>query len=679
MLKHSTILVVLFSAFFCISANQSKAQLSRKVLFLGNSYTDVNNLPQIVHDVALSAGDTLVFDKYAPGGYQLIDHSSDATTKSKIMAGGWDYVVMQGQSQEPITYSSQFNNGGFAVYNLVKQYNPCAVVMTYMTWGRKNGDAANCPWFPVMCTYLGMDNALKSRYLDLTGFINGEVSPVSVVWRYLRQNYPGIELYQSDESHPSSAGSYAAACCFYASLFKKDPSSITFNFGLSATDAAIIRNAAKTQVFDSLSLWDFKKPAVADIRYRRGTGNNEIIFNPNAHGARQTYLWDFGDGDTSSAINPTHSYAANGTYTVSLTTTTCDLQGLHISFADTVIQFCNHTPTVYTSHPWLCKNDTLWTEAADSYRWFAYGTSLPETNRYLANYSRYSLGGFSVVSTVSGCSELSAEYSKPQESSGYYFDILGNPCAGDTVAFAVLHTSGSLTGSENILWFKNDTLLASMTNEDTLLISSAGKYECKVIDPATNCPLDTTSYAIVYNCSIVPLRLLSFNATRHDKTNLLHWHTSQETNVHHFGIQRSYDGKTYFPIGTAIPGLGQYYFTDEFPLEGYNYYRLKIVDKDGSYTYSPVRTVNRKPGFTVNLFPNPVSNELQVKVGSEKQTQLQVQVAGIEGAILLSAKWNVNKGTSLKTLDISWLKSGVYFLEMLTSTGEQHVLKFKKL
>jgi len=507
--KHSTInkinhfVIVLFLSFFCISGYELKAQLNYKVLFLGNSYTGVNNLPQIVHDVALSAADTLVFDSYTPGGYQLIDHSTDAVSQNKIMTGGWDYVVIQGQSQEPITLYNQFNNGGSALYNLIKQYNPCAVTMPFMTWGRKNGDSSNCVTFPVMCTYQGMDTTIRNRYLNLTAFINGEVSPVSVVWNYLRQNYPNLELYQPDESHPSTAGSYAAACCFYATLFKKDPTLITYNFGLNASDASIIKNAVKTQVFDSLQLWDFKRPPKSNFSYHIGSGINEVIFNPINQDVRQIYFWDFGDGDTSSTLNPIHSYLTGGTYTVSLTTTNCDLQGLHTSFADTIIQFCSHTPTIYTTLPWLCNYDTLWTQAADSYQWFANGVPLPETNQYLPDYSQYSISGFSVISTFNGCSELSEVFAENAEWSGYYFDALGDPCIGDTVAFAVLHINGFLSGSENILWYKNDTLLLFMTNEDTLFIYTSGKYECKVINPNSNCPLDTTYSLLEYDCGVI--------------------------------------------------------------------------------------------------------------------------------------------------------------------------------
>lgn len=502
--KTNHFLIFLLSSILCISGYELKAQLSYKVLFLGNSYTYVNDLPQIIHDVALSAGDTLVFDSYTPGGYHLADHCTDVNSQTKIMMGGWDYVVIQGQSQEPITSTSQFNSGGSGLYDLVKQYNPCAVIIPYMTWGRKNGDASNCPWFPVMCTYQGMDSTLRKRYLDLTASINGEVSPVSVVWNYIRQNNPNIELYAADESHPSLEGSYAAACCFYSAIFKKDPTLITFNSAVNAADAAIIRNAAKTQAFDSLPSWDFKMPPIADIRYQVGSGNNEVNFQAIAYyGLRQTYLWDFGDGDTSTARFPTHSYLTDGTYTVTLTTTTCDLQGLHTSIADTIIQFCNHTPTVYTSQPVVCYSDTLWTQPADSYQWFANGLPIPEINQYVANYSQYANTGFSVISTLNGCSELSGQYNESPQWSGYYFDGIGDPCIGDTVAFAVLHANGFLSGQENILWFKNDTLLPLMTNEDTLLITTSGKYECKVINPNSNCPLDTTYAVMEYNCGVV--------------------------------------------------------------------------------------------------------------------------------------------------------------------------------
>jgi PKD repeat protein len=498
-----SLVIILFSLFTLFPGNKTNAQLTYRVLFLGNSYTGVNNLPQLIRDVALSAGDTLVFDSYTPGGYQLEDHTLDVNSKNKIMAGGWHYVVIQGQSQEPIIYNNQFTTGGHALSKLIKQYNPCAVTMPYMTWGRKNGDASTCGNFPITCTYQGMDTTIRYHYLNLTSFINGEISPVSILWNYLRQNNPGIDLYQADDSHPSGAGSYAAACCFYATIFKKDPTLITYDFGLSSTDAAIIRTAAKTKVFANLQMWNYKKLPRSNFSYQVGSGVNTVLFNPISMGVKQNYFWDFGDGVTTTTLNPTHSYTANGTYTVSLTATNCDLQGVHTSFTDTVIQFCSHTPTIAATHTWLCNYDTLWTQPSGTYQWFCNGVPLPETNRYLANYARYNIYGFSVLSTQGGCSELSQVFTKTAQWSGYYFDAIGNPCAGKPVPFAVLSSNGLLSGSEKILWFKNKIPLPQMTGEDTLFMSGSGKYECKVVNPNSACPYDTTSYLLTIDCGDV--------------------------------------------------------------------------------------------------------------------------------------------------------------------------------
>jgi hypothetical protein len=270
----NTIFVLVFLSALKVSGQN----LSRKVLFLGNSYTYVNNLPQIIANSALSVGDTLIFDSHTPGGYKLLEHATSPVSKSKIMAGSWDYVVLQGQSQEPITAEGNFYLGAYQLHTLIKQYHPCAVPLLYITWGRKNGDAINCPKIPEMCTYEGMDTTIKRDYLTIAENTRSEVSPVSNIWKYLRYHHPTINLYDADESHPTVEGTYAAACCFYATIFKKNPALISFNAGLNPSDAAIIRNAAKITVFDSLSFWDFKKAPISAFSYTIGTNANEVVF-----------------------------------------------------------------------------------------------------------------------------------------------------------------------------------------------------------------------------------------------------------------------------------------------------------------------------------------------------------------------------------------------------------------
>ena len=253
----------LFSIFFTFSTTISFSQTTKKALFLGNSYTYVNNLPQIISDIALNMNDSLLFDSNCPGGYTLQGHSSNITSLNKIMIGNWDYVVLQEQSQLPSFDLPQVQTDVFPyahkLDSIANFYNPCIETMFYMTWGRKNGDASNCAAWPPVCSYSGMDSLLNLRYHMMADSNQAVVSPVGAVWKHIRANYPLIELYQPDESHPTAAGSYAAACCFYTAMFRKNPLLISYNYVLSATDAANIRTAVKTVVYDSLMNYNIGK------------------------------------------------------------------------------------------------------------------------------------------------------------------------------------------------------------------------------------------------------------------------------------------------------------------------------------------------------------------------------------------------------------------------------------
>lgn len=322
--------IIIAVAILCVSmiANgQTKSTSCKKVLFIGNSYTYVNNLPQMVSDVSASAGDTITFNSSAPGGATFNNHTQNATTTSLIMGGNWDYVVLQEQSQLPSFPLGQVETESFpyarSLDSLINKYNPCAETVFYMTWGRKNGDASNCAEWPPVCTYQGMDSLLRLRYTMMAENNNAILSPVSALWHYLIANNPALELYSSDESHPSVAGTYAASCAFYTVLFRKDPTSITFTSSLNATDAETIRNAAKSVVYDSLPFWFVGKyDPKADFTFDASQAQTSFS---NTSQNSDSYSWDFGDGSSSSDQNPTHEFALPGTYEVKLVASKCGL------------------------------------------------------------------------------------------------------------------------------------------------------------------------------------------------------------------------------------------------------------------------------------------------------------------------------------------------------------------
>jgi hypothetical protein len=315
---------------FAVFSVQVVAQ-SKKVLFLGNSYTGVNNLSLLIRNIALSTNDTLIVDSNTPGGYTFQLHTTNTTSQSKLMAGNWDFVVLQEQSQLPSFPDDQVAVEVFpyarTLDSIINQYSPCAETVFYRTWGRKVGDASNCNSWPPVCTYKGMDSLLHLRYMQMASDNNALLSPVGVVWKYLRTTHPEIELYASDGSHPSAAGSYAAACSFYSVILRKNPVAITYNFGLTDTVARKIKEAAKLMVYDSLSNWFVGKYDPA-ARFEYSTIDNIVSFQ-NQSSSADAYFWDFGDGATSTDFQPTHTYAMSGIYTLRFIARRCD-------YADTV-------------------------------------------------------------------------------------------------------------------------------------------------------------------------------------------------------------------------------------------------------------------------------------------------------------------------------------------------------
>ena len=270
--------------FIGLSATLSAQNQVRKALFVGNSYTYYNDLPKLIADLAHSGGDSLFHDQNTIGGYSLQSHATNSNTVSKIQNGSWDYLILQEHSQRPSLplsqVEAQFYPAAYTLDSLFHSVRPTAQSVFYMTWGRENGDASNCATWPPVCTYEGMDSLLNLRYQFIADSLNAAVSPVGVVWRSIRNLHPSIQLYNADESHPSLAGSFVAACTFYAVLFQKDPSLLAYNGGLDSTEAGIIKRSARDLVFDQLAMWN--------VSYTQPSPNyleiNEVLYDPSNNG-----------------------------------------------------------------------------------------------------------------------------------------------------------------------------------------------------------------------------------------------------------------------------------------------------------------------------------------------------------------------------------------------------------
>lgn len=309
---------------FLLATTTSLGQGDANVLFVGNSYIYTNNLPQMTASVASSAGYTMTWESNTPGGCTLSQHCTNQSM-TMIRGGGWDFVVLQEQSQYPSFPQWQVEAEVFPyaarLVDSVYAASPCAEPMFYMTWGRKNGDADNAIEFPVLATYEGMDSMLYMRYMQMAADNDASVCPVGRVWRYLRTNHPAIELYQSDGSHPSVAGTYAAACSFAVMFFGIDPRTVIYypaSLGQQVADT--IRQAVYAVVNTQMAQWRRPEPQAGIAML--GVGGHEATLASTAANA-DSLVWYFGDGDSMATVydTVTHTYADTGSYTVTLVAT----------------------------------------------------------------------------------------------------------------------------------------------------------------------------------------------------------------------------------------------------------------------------------------------------------------------------------------------------------------------
>jgi len=215
-----------------------------RILFVGNSYTYVNDLPNRLLAIAESVGfePPVEVAAIAVGGAWLQDHAENATTMADIEGGGWDFVVLQEQSYLPIVYPDTF----FAAAETLAAaaFDGGAGPALFETWARDEGNELYSGDLAGY-TPATMQAALRDAYSEASELTGAAYLPVGDTWEETLAAYPDMPLFGADGSHPSQHGTYLGACVIFAALTGASldgaggvPDSVP------AEDAAILREMA---------------------------------------------------------------------------------------------------------------------------------------------------------------------------------------------------------------------------------------------------------------------------------------------------------------------------------------------------------------------------------------------------------------------------------------------------
>jgi uncharacterized repeat protein (TIGR01451 family) len=189
-----------------------------------------------------------------------------------------------------------------------------------------------------------------------------------------------------------------------------------------------------------------------------------------------------------------------------------------------------------------------------------------------------------------------------------------------------------------------------------------------------NAPVITnTAGTLIKEFTVIPLKLISFSAVpQNGNTTSLYWNTANEINTKHFVIERSNDGLRFSAV-TNIFAKGKannnYTASVADAITGMIFYRLKIIDTDGSFVYSPVVKIDKRkntPG--IHVLSNPVKDFIFISTADRSLNNTLVNIINMQGAVV--KKFILKEGS--QTVEVKNLPAGIYYLK--TINGSSRIL-----
>ncbi len=289
------------------------------VLFIGNSYTHMNDMPSIFEKIAKAKDQRVLVEKSTKSGASLEEHSQREGMYKAIKSRPWDIVVLQGFSREFSFPQSHIDSATIPylaqIIDSIRTNHINTQILFYMTWGYKEGYKE----IEAVDTYPKMAQAIIDGYQYASEYFCLPIAPVGQVWRDIRNYHPQLNLYDADMAHPNRNGSFLAASTFYSAIFNESAyGAITSTIGLSEAQK-IHRSVAKIVLADPQNfMLNEINIGLRQITHVDGTYH---LYASTSIPFIEEIRWDFGDGQYSNKINPSHEYKYPGSYQIRVSIT----------------------------------------------------------------------------------------------------------------------------------------------------------------------------------------------------------------------------------------------------------------------------------------------------------------------------------------------------------------------
>ncbi len=333
-----------------------------------------------------------------------------------------------------------------------------------------------------------------------------------------------------------------------------------------------------------------------------------------------------------------------------------------------------------------------------------YGSSNPPTVNNLAGSDATTKTGTGTVSTNGACAVVEITSSASSIPAGrrvifipasfdQNYDITGL-CDGSNPIY-VVYIKTNANGGLNSNWSSGGTMSNSATSPRYLQITYSGSATCD----NTNAPVKTYTASgnwtnlsgtsadgnfVTWNgttpsysnngCTaiILPLTLIDFSVYPARNERIIRWTTAHELNMYNYSLQQSTDGLHFQEIYTVnaknAAGENQYQFSDKLSATGVVFYRVKMTENSGNFTYSKIIKSGSAaaPSIITRFYPNPAIDKLKIEFANNESGAVTYSITDILGKELMKGKSNAVAGYNELTLPLNALSTGQYILKIIS-------------
>lgn len=286
-----------------------------KILFIGNSYTHMNDMPHLFDKITKDAGMNVIVEKSAQSGASFQVHSERKDLFEAIKKRQWDYVVLQGYSRE-LTFDPEHIDSASIPYlnqivDSIYRNNACTNLLFYMTWGYDEGFKER----EEIDSYEKMADKIEAGYRYLGGTYDVPIVPVGMVWKKVKA-LEAMDLYDKDREHPSKIGSFLIASTFFEAIFgiQSKP-----DLGLiRERDARKIREAVNQVLMETRAFYNLDRYQLDITTTVIDTLDEEKMIVEYAinYPEVRSIMWTFEKGMTSTAFSGVYEFKKRGKYKI---------------------------------------------------------------------------------------------------------------------------------------------------------------------------------------------------------------------------------------------------------------------------------------------------------------------------------------------------------------------------